>query len=110
MLVRTNLLPQDIDALTIWPFIFVRPDDAVDAPLIEHEMVHYREQRAAWVLPWLLRYVFSRDFRFAAELRGYRRQIELGGITAEKAALLLSSKYRLSVNYTAAFAALSEGA
>ena len=76
-----------------------------DTALIEHELVHYREQ--AWIMPvWVLLYLVSRKFRFAAEVRAYTRQIELGGVTREQAAHALLS-YRLGINYGKAMQALA---
>jgi hypothetical protein len=51
-------------------------------------MVHYREQ--AWIAPiWWLRYAMSKSFRLAAEVRAYKRQIEVGGISRLTAAVML---------------------
>lgn len=46
-LVFTQRIPPGFSAMTLWPFIFVRPEFRHDAALIEHELVHYREQ--AWI-------------------------------------------------------------
>lgn len=95
MIVTTEWVPHGFDAITCWPFIFVRPAQRDNAALIEHELVHYREQR--WITPWwVLRYLLSRKFRLAAEVRAYRRQIELGGITQDQAAQMLTH-YRLGI-------------
>jgi hypothetical protein len=59
--------------------------------------VHYREQ-GCLVLPWWALYLCSRRFRQAAEVRAYRRQYELGGITIEKAAWRLATQYRLGID------------
>ena len=90
MIVTTALIPKNFDAVTCWPFIFMRPEYATDKALLVHEMVHYNEQRAAWVLPWLLRYAFSKQFRFEAEVRGYRAQMSAGGINLALATHLLT--------------------
>ena len=92
--------------MTIWPFIFVLPTHRHNVPLIEHELVHYREQ--AWTTPvWVLRYLLSRKFRFAAEVRAYRRQIELGGITQAQAAQMLT-RYKLGITLADAASALKD--
>lgn len=97
MIVCTNLIPKGFSAVSLWPFIFVRPEHRSDYALIEHELVHYREQ--AWIMPiWVLLYLVSRKFRLAAEVRAYSRQIELGGVTREQAAHALLS-YRLGITY-----------
>lgn len=106
MIVTIKLIPAKFDAVTVWPFIFVRKEQLLNTALIEHELVHYREQ--AWITPfWLLRYFFSKKFRLAAEVRGYKRQIELGGITVKTAAVLLT-QYGIGVSYDEAVLALSK--
>lgn len=105
IIVSTNLIPTGFSACTLWPFIFVRPQYRSDTALMEHEMVHYREQ--AWVLPiWLVLYLVSRKFRLGAEVRAFARQIELGGVTREQAAQALLS-YRLGLTYPKALQALA---
>jgi hypothetical protein len=89
VIVPTRFIPQCFDAVTCWPFIFVRPEWRQDAALIEHEMVHYKEQRNCGVLPWLLLYACSKAFRLGAEVRGYKAQIKAHGITADEAAQYL---------------------
>lgn len=105
MIVTTNFVPHGFDALTLWPFVFVRPERADDAPLMAHEMVHYREQ--AWRTPvWVLRYLLSRRFRLAAEVRAYKVQIALGGITPDGAADMLL-RYDLDITNDQALEALA---
>ena len=51
-------------------------------------------------------YLVSRNFRLAAEVRAYTRQIELGGVTREQAAHALQS-YRLGISYGKAMQAFA---
>ena len=105
MIVCTNLIPKGFSAVSLWPFIFVKPEHRSDTALIEHELVHYCEQ--ALITPvWVLLYLVSRKFRLAAEVRAYTRQIKLGGITREQAAHALLS-YRIDISYEKAFQALA---
>ena len=105
MIVSTRLVPKGFSAWSLWPFIFVRPEERRNAALIEHEMVHYREQ--AWIMPaWVLLYLVSRRFRLAAEVRAYSRQIEIGGISAAQAARALLG-YRLCITLEQAHTALA---
>lgn len=105
MLIPTRFIPKSFDAITLWPLILIRPECLHNTALIEHEIVHYREQ--AWIAPvWWLRYLLSRKFRLAAEVRAYRRQIELGGITQAQAALMLT-QYRLGITHVQAFQSLT---
>ena len=105
MIVCTNLIPNGFAAFSFWPFIFVRPAHRSDTALIEHELVHYREQ--AWIVPvWVLLYLVSQKFRLAVEVRAYTRQIQLGGITREQAAHALLA-YRLGITLDKAMRALT---
>ena len=105
MIVCTNLVFKGFSGFSLWPFIFVRPEHRSNFSLIEHELVHYREQ--AWITPiWVLLYLVSQKFRLAAEVRAYTRQIELGGVTREQAAHALLS-YRLSITFEEAVLALA---
>ena len=105
MILSTHLVPKGFSACALWPFILVRPAHRGNMALIAHEMVHYREQ--AWITPaWVLLYLVSRRFRLAAEVRAYRRQIALGGVTHEQAAHALLS-YRLGISYAKAMQALA---
>lgn len=106
MIIKTTLIKNPFQAITVWPVIFVLPDQADNVGLIEHEMVHYREQ--AWIAPlWWLRYVLSKSFRLAAEVRAYKRQIEVGGITRLTAAVMLLN-YGLGITLEEAFKELPE--
>ena len=104
MIFTTSIVPRGFDAITFWPVIFVRPEHRHNAALIAHELVHYQEQR--WITPvWVLRYLLSRKFRLAAEVRAYRVQIALGGITQDQAAQMLT-RYRLGITFKHALGAL----
>ena len=86
-------------------YLSVQPEHRNDITLIEHELVHYKEQ--AWITPvWVILYLVSRKFRLAAEVRAYTRQIELGGVTREQAAHALLA-YRLGITYLKAMQALA---
>jgi hypothetical protein len=105
VIVCTRFVPRGFSAMTVWPLIFVRPECRHDAALIGHELVHYNEQR--WTTPvWIARYLLSRKFRLAAEVRGYQRQIALGGITQAQAAQMLT-RYRLGITLVQAREALA---
>ena len=92
--------------MTAWPFIFVLPEYRLNEGLIEHELVHYREQ--ACVTPkWLLIYWISKSFRLSCEVRAYRRQILIGGISIGGAANMLLL-YQLGITYEQAYQLLVE--
>lgn len=104
MIVTTNLIKKPFDAVTAWPFIFIRPEYKDNLAMLAHETVHYKSM--AWVTPfWWLRYILSKSFRWSQELKAYRVQIDLGGITAPQAAELLV-EYDIGRSYDEALAAL----
>lgn len=92
MIIETNLIKKGFGAFTVYPFIFIRPDQVDNHGLVTHETVHYLEQKKSWVIPWLLRYWLSKEFRLAAEVRAYKDQMAAGGITL-KGALNMLEKY-----------------
>lgn len=97
MIVYTNLIFKGFDAVTVWPFIFIRPSRKGDEALLIHEQVHYEDQK--WITPyWLLRYWLSKSFRLRVEVLGYKAQIAAGGVTIEQAANMLMS-YKLDITY-----------
>lgn len=98
MIVKSNL-PKLFNAwaTTIAPFIFVVPEHANNVPLLEHEKIHYKEQLKWLILPWWIAYLASSKFRLNAEVRAYKKQIELGGCTVEQAAHWLSTNYFLDI-------------
>ena len=82
------LVPGKFDAMTVWPFIFMKVSSKNDTALLNHEMVHYKEQ--AWITPWwLLKYAFSKTFRIDAEARAYKTQIASGSLAILQAAAYL---------------------
>ena len=108
MIIKTTLIRKPFQAISVWPVILVLPDHANNVGLIEHEMVHYREQ--AWIAPlWWLRYALSKSFRLEAEVRAYKRQIEVGGITRLTAAAMLLN-YGLGITLEQALQLLEDSA
>ena len=80
-IITSTFVPTGFDGITVWPFIFMRYEDKV---LTNHETVHYNEQ--AWITPiWWARYLLSKTFRVAAEVRAYKQSIA-AGMTVENAA------------------------
>jgi len=97
LIIKTNLfIPSRYSAITLWPFILVRPNASLNRGLIAHEMVHYREQ--AWIAPiWWLRYLLSKKFRLMAEVRAYKVSIQNGMGLAAAVYWLLSYKTGVTV-------------
>lgn len=62
------------------------------------------------VWPWWLVYLLAPRFRLAAEVRGYRRQLALGGISLPLAAHYLTTGYRLGISYAQALDLLKDPA
>ena len=104
MIITTTLIREPYDAFTAWPFIFIRPEYRNDKALIAHEQVHYRSM--AWLTPfWWLIYAISKSFRWAQEVKAYRVQMALGGISIEDATYMLCT-YRTGHTLDQARAAL----
>lgn len=102
MIISTNRIFKGFDGFVVWPFIFIRPELRHNKGILEHEMVHYREQRRMLVLPWLIAYGISKRFRLNAEVRAYKQQIKVGGISITEAAKALL-QYRLNITFQRAY-------
>lgn len=87
--------------MAVHPWLLIVPERKNDAALIAHEQVHLDEQ-ATGVVRWWWKYLTSASFRLDAEVRAYRVQIELGGISPEHAATLIADRYGLDVSYSRA--------
>ncbi len=95
MIVSANWIPSRFEAVTIGPFIFIRPLFRDDKALIAHERQHMRDQFRFAVIGYFLLFKFSWQFRLWAELRGHLAQIAAGGISADEAARRIASEYRI---------------
>lgn len=94
-------------ALTVWPFVFITPACAQDTALIAHENVHYKEQIKYLVVFWWIAYLLNKTFRQNAEVRAYKVQLGLGGLTVDQAAHYLSTIYWLGITQEQAVKLLS---
>lgn len=83
------------NAITIWPFVFVRYERRDDAALYAHELVHLRRQLQFLLLPWWVGYLCNENFRVREEVLGYAEQIRQNGITVDRAAWAIKSLYRV---------------
>ena len=104
MIVITTPFPRawGLDAITVWPFIFIRRKEEVYAydGLLVHERVHGERQRKSFLLAWWFWYLLSWQFRYEEELLAYVVQIrharEVGyGMNVVTAAGLLANYYNL---------------
>lgn len=94
------------DAITLWPFVFVRKGRENDTALIAHEKAHLIDQRNWLVLPWFVMYLISPRFRFTAEVIGHAAQIKAGGGTVQWAAAHITNRYWTFCTFAEAEAAL----
>lgn len=89
------------DAVTIWPWIFMRDKSLVPGyrGLLAHELVHYKRQRAIWVLPWWVLYLTSRRFRYREEILGHAAQVAHadGCMTMAQGVYSIRHNYKLKI-------------
>lgn len=69
-------VPKGYRAITLYPFIFVgNHSDKYNKTLINHEMIHIRQQRELLVLPFYLWYIFDyvrKLFIYGSRRKAYR--------------------------------------
>lgn len=56
MVIKTNILPKGVVALTLFPFIFTRTKEAVT---INHERIHLKQQIEMLIIFFYLLYLFE---------------------------------------------------
>lgn len=60
IVVKNNIIPvKPYDAMTLWPFIFVKEYTKVTEDLLNHERIHGRQQLELLIIPFLLWYVLE---------------------------------------------------
>ena len=57
MFVYTNLLPGSISAITLWPFVLIRPEYRGNTIMQQHERIHLAQQIEMLVIPFYLWYL-----------------------------------------------------
>lgn len=86
-----------MDAITLVPLgaVYVKKSHAKSVALLQHELVHVRQQ--VWDGKWrfFLRYIFSGKWRLKYEAEAYTTNIRNGSLTESEAANLLSSSMYL---------------
>lgn len=60
MIVKTNILPKGIVAITIFPFIFTK---RVDDRTINHERIHMKQQVEMFVIFFFIWYLIEEVFK-----------------------------------------------
>jgi len=60
MIIKTTILPQDVIAITLFPFIFTKRTDAVT---INHEKIHLRQQAEMLIVFFYVLYLLEAIFK-----------------------------------------------
>ena len=109
VIITSKYLPMEpFEAFTFFPFIVCRIPYQENVALINHETVHWKEQQIVTPFWWLAKYVFSKKFRYAAELRAYAVQCKTpNGPPVERVANLLATGYHLNISYETVLADLT---
>lgn len=95
MLIQTNLIPKQFDALTIGWIILIRPHCIDDACLIAHEKVHVKQFWRTWGLFPLLYPIW--EYRIEFESEAFAEQVKCGA-SLDWAAEKLARDYDLDIS------------
>ena len=98
MIFYTNFgVPEQHQAATRGPFIFIRPEHKGDKGLLEHEKVHRKQWLRTLGLHSLL-YLFVEDYRLHAEVEAFREQARYyPDDRTSTFARLLATNYKLNI-------------
>lgn len=106
MIFYTNwFVPKGFAAITLGPFIFIRPTRKGDVGLVEHEKVHVKQFWKSCGLFWVF-YLLSKKARFKYEVEAYKVQAVYNPEKIEMYADALATKYKIGVTKEEALQAL----
>ena len=94
-------------AISIYPFLFTVRGWEKNRAVMLHEELHLREQKEMGTIKWLLKYLFSKSFRYDAELRGHAMAVA-NGYNLKSAAKEFSENYNLGITPTEAKRAIKQ--
>lgn len=57
--VKTKLFPQGYKAITIGPFVITKPNTVLDPIDIQHESIHWAQEKEMLIIPFFLWYVIE---------------------------------------------------
>ena len=57
--VKTKLFPQGYKAITIGPFVITKPNTVLDPIDIQHENIHWTQEKEMLIIPFFLWYVIE---------------------------------------------------
>ncbi|WP_299835956.1 hypothetical protein [uncultured Tenacibaculum sp.] len=72
IIISKHLVPKGFSGITLYPFIFLRNSKAKeDKIIINHEMIHLRQQIEMLIIPFYIFYVIEWFFKFLKYKNGY---------------------------------------
>jgi len=80
MIIETQMLPKGINGICLFPFIFVR--DKSNKILVNHELIHYEQQKELVILPFYIWYLYEqftngyKENRFEVEAKKNQYNLE----------------------------------
>ena len=82
MILKTNFVPPGFAAITLWPFILVRPQYADNPRLIQHERIHLAQQIECfliffylwYLIEFLIKLIKYKDWMTAYKAIGFERE------------------------------------
>lgn len=57
--VKTKLFPQGYKAITIGPFVITKPNTVLDPIDLQHENIHWTQEKEMLIIPFFLWYVIE---------------------------------------------------
>ena len=89
MIIKNNILPpKGYNAIAIFPFIFVRKDVKITDRLINHEKIHFAQQKELLIIPFYILYCIFYLFygyrNMPFEEEAYKNDINLNYLDKRK--------------------------
>jgi hypothetical protein len=82
-IIKNSIIPfEGFDAMTIWPFIFVRKDETLTPRVIRHEETHGEQQKEMlliffllwYYIEWLIKWTYYKDKEKAYDNISFERE------------------------------------
>lgn len=98
LVIYTNNIPTEHEAVTNGPVIRVRPSHKDDKGLLAHEKVHVKQWWLTLGIHSIL-YIFSKRYRLWAEVKAYKEQLKhYPDDRTELFAYFIATKYSLDID------------
>jgi len=95
-IIRNNtFVPKHFTGIALWMFVLIRRDIKLNEGMLQHELVHVRQQYR-WPFIYGLLYYLSQTWRVKFEVEAYKKTIEYNKRTPRSIAKNIVKSYKIT--------------